>query len=183
MRMPCCNAVLGKNALAVAMLAGVAMCASAQDASNPVVTSAKEVFVKQSQFIVQAAEDMPQDKYAYHPTAEQWAYGKIVSHVALANYHVCGMLTGDGPATGPAVAETEPKDELVSALKQSFEVCQKALDGLTDADLGKTITFFGGTKKPRARALIELTGDLEDHYSQMASYLRLNGIIPPSAKK
>jgi len=181
--MPLCNAVSGKNVLAAAVLAAAAVCAPAQDASNPVVTSAREVFVKQSQFIVQAAEDMPQDKYAYHPTAEQWAYGKIVSHVVLANYHVCGMLTGDGPGAGPAVAGTASKDELVSALKQSFDVCQKALDGLTDANLGKTITFFGGARKPRARALIELTGDLEDHYSQMASYLRLNGLVPPSAKK
>lgn len=33
---------------------------------------------------------------------------------------------------------------------------------------------------PRARALIELTDDLKDHYSQLASYLRLNGMLPPS---
>ena len=31
-------------------------------------------------------------------------------------------------------------------------------------------------------ALFELTTDLEDHYSQMAGYLRLNGLTPPSAK-
>jgi len=27
------------------------------------------------------------------------------------------------------------------------------------------------------------TGDWADHYSQMANYLRLNGILPPTAKK
>ena len=45
------------------------------------------------------------------------------------------------------------------------------------------ITYFRGAKKPRARALVELIGDLEDHYSQMASDLRMNGVLPPSAKK
>jgi len=169
-------------ALGVMLLAVASACA-AQDASNPVVASAKEIFVRQSAYVVQAAEQMPAEKYGYRPTPEQWTYGKIVSHVALANYHVCGMLSGDGPGSGPAVAETASKDELLSALKQSFDVCQKALDGLNDSNLGATITFFGGSKKPRARALLELIGDLEDHYSQMASYLRLNGMVPPSAKK
>lgn len=172
-----------KIAVGVVMLAAAATCALAQDASNPVVASAKEVFQRQSGYMVAAAEQMPADKYGYHPTPDQWTYGKIVSHVIQGNFGVCGMLSGDGPGTGPAVTDTTPKDQLVSILKQSFETCQKALDGLQDSSLGITITYFRGTKKPRARALIELTDDLEDHYSQMASYLRMNGMLPPSVKK
>jgi uncharacterized damage-inducible protein DinB len=166
--------------MAAAIVSGSAL---AQDVADPVVTSAKEIVQRQSGYMISAAEEMPADKYGYKPTPGQWTYGKVVAHVVQANYGVCGMLSGDGPGKGPAVAETAPKDELVSALKQSFVVCQKALDGLKDSSLGGTITYFGGAKKPRARALIELTDDLEDHYSQMASYLRLNGMVPPSAKK
>ncbi len=172
-----------KIAVGVMVLAAASACALAQDASNPVVASAKEIFQRQSSYIVAAAEQMPADKYVYRPTPDQWTYGKIVSHVIQANFGVCGMLSGDGPGTGPAVTDTTPKDQLVSILKQSFDTCQKALDGLQDSSLGGTITYFRGAKKPRARALMELTDDLEDHYSQMASYLRLNGMIPPSAKK
>ena len=171
-----------KMAVGLMMLAAVA-CARAQDASNPVVASANEIFQRQSGYMMTAAEQMPGDKYGYKPTPDQWTYGKIVAHVTQANFGVCGMLTGDGPGKGPAVKETMTKEELLPVLKQSFETCQKALDGLQDASLGGTITYFGGAKKPRARALVELTDDLEDHYSQMASYLRLNGMIPPSAKK
>jgi hypothetical protein len=54
--------------------------------------------------------------------------------------------------------------------------------GLKDSQLGETVTFFRGARVPRARALFELTGDLEDHYSQMAGYLRLNNLTPPSAQ-
>ncbi len=165
------------------MLAAASACALAQDVSNPVVASAREIFQRQSSYIVSAAEQMPVDKYGYHPTPDQWTYGKIVSHVIQANFGVCGMLSGDGPGKGPTVTDTTPKDQLVTILKQSFETCQKALDGLQDSSLGGTITYFHGAKKPRARALIELTDDLEDHYSQMASYLRMNGMLPPSAKK
>jgi hypothetical protein len=161
--------------IAVGGLLLAAACASAlaQDASNPVVMSAKEIFERQSGYMVAAAGQMPADKYGYHPTPDQWTYGKIVAHVIQANFGVCGMLSGDGPGKGPAVTDTTPKDQLVPILKQSFDTCQKALDGLKDSTLGGTITYFGGAKKPRAR----------DHYSQMASYLRMNGMIPPSAKK
>jgi hypothetical protein len=172
-----------KIALGVMVMAVASACALAQDASNPVVASANEIFQRQSGFMVAAAEQMPEDKYSYHPTPDQWTFGKIVSHVIQANYGVCGMLSGDGPGKGPAVADTASKDQLVQGLKQSFDTCQKALAGLKDSSLGETITYFRDAKKPRARALIELVGDLEDHYSQMASYLRMNGILPPSAKK
>lgn len=157
--------------------------ARAQEASNPVVASAREIFQRQAGYIVAAAEQMPEGKYEYHPTPEQWTYGKIVSHVIQANFAVCGMLSGEGPGKGPMITDAAPKDKLVTVLKQSFDTCQKALDGLKDSSLGDTITYFRNAKKPRARALVELTDDLEDHYSQMASYLRMNGMAPPSAKK
>jgi hypothetical protein len=172
-----------KIAAMLMVAAVVSGSALAQDVANPVVTSANEIVKRQSAYMVAAAEEMPVDKYGYKPTPGQWTYGQIIAHVIKANYGVCGMLSGDGPGKGPAVAETATKEELVAGLKQSFETCNKALDGLKDSSLGGTITYFGGAKKPRARALIELTDDLEDHYSQMASYLRLNGMLPPSAKK
>jgi len=162
---------------------GAAPALEAQQVANPVVASAQEIFVRQSAWMIAAAQQMPAEKYGYHPTPEQWAYGKIVAHVAQANDHVCAILA-DKPAPEDAakLTETTPKDALLTALKSSFDFCSATLDGLKDAQLGDTITYFGGAKKPRARALVELTDDLEDHYSQMASYLRLNGMLPPSAK-
>lgn len=70
-----------KIAVCVMVLAAASACALAQDVSNPVVTSAKEIFQRQSGYMVAAAEQMPADKYGYHPTPDQWTYGKIVSHV------------------------------------------------------------------------------------------------------
>ena len=172
-----------KIAMGVLMLAAMPVGLYAQDVPNPVVTSANEIVVRQSGYMIAAAEQMPAEKYGYRPTPEQWTYGKVVAHVVQANFGVCGMLSGDGPGKGPAVTDATPKEQLVVALKQSFEACQKAMEGLKDSSLGATITYFGGAKKPRARALLELTDDLEDHYSQMAMYLRLNGMLPPSAKK
>jgi uncharacterized damage-inducible protein DinB len=154
----------------------------AQDAANPVVTSAKEIYTRQSVFMVKAAEEMPADKYSYRPTPEQWTFGKVVAHVVQANNGVCGIMSGTKPPASAPVTETSPKEALLAALKASFDFCGPVMDNLKDAQLGDPITFFGGAKKPKARALIEIVADLEDHYSQMASYLRLNGMIPPSAQ-
>jgi hypothetical protein len=92
------------------------------------------------------------------------------------------MLSDIPAPQGPKVSETDSKESIVAAIKGSFEFCDKAPANLTDAQMGDTITYFRGARTPRARALFELTDDLEDHYSQMAGYLRLSGMTPPSAQ-
>jgi uncharacterized damage-inducible protein DinB len=149
--------------------------------ANPIVSSAKEIYTQQAKYIVAAFEEMPTEKYSYSPTPQQMSFAKIATHIVLANQHVCAMLSGSPAPETAKLSESDSKETLVSAVKGSFTFCDKAVDSLQDSQLGDTITFFGGAKKPRARALFELTGDLEDHYSQMAGYLRLNGLTPPSA--
>jgi uncharacterized damage-inducible protein DinB len=163
------------------LLATIALTANAQTTVNPVVTTAKEIFVRQSKFIVAAAEEMPAEKYSYHPTPDQWSFAKISAHIALSGNAICSMLSDATPPAGK-VSESDSKEAIVAALKTSFAFCDQSLAKLTDAQLGDTITYFRGEKKPRARALIELTDDLEDHYSQLAGYLRLSGLTPPSAQ-
>jgi uncharacterized damage-inducible protein DinB len=158
------------------------MAARAQSATaNPVVSSAREIFDRQSKYIVDSASEMPAEKYGYHPTPDQWTFGKIISHVTQANFAVCAILS-DSPAPQDwKVAESDPKEKLTPALKASLDFCSQVLTNLKDAKLGDSVKFFGGRQTPRARALLELTDDLEDHYSQLASYLRLSGMLPPSA--
>jgi hypothetical protein len=155
----------------------------AQTVTNPVVSSAKEIYDRQSKYIIAAAEEMPTEKYSFKPTASQWTFAKAIAHLVDANTYVCGVLTDNPPSGRPApTKDTDSKEVLVGELKASFQICDKAFSTLTDAKLGDTITFFGGRPAPKARALIEVVADLEDHYSQLASYLRLNDLVPPSAQ-
>jgi hypothetical protein len=154
----------------------------AESNANPVVWSANQIYARQAKLITASAEEMPADKYSFHPTPDQRSFGWIVSHLANSNGGLCAILSdGKAPDT-TKVAETASKADLQAALKASFDYCDTVMNGLTDAKLGDTITFFRGAKVPRARALIEITGDLMDHYSQMAGYLRLSGLLPPSAQ-
>jgi hypothetical protein len=54
---------------------------------------------------------------------------------------------------------------------------------LIDAN-GGIVNLFRVLRDPSLfQQLIELAGDLENHYSQMARYLRMNGMLPLSVKK
>lgn len=159
------------------------LAARAQDTvANPVAAGVQEMFSRQSKFIVAAADEMPADKYRYSPTPGQWTFGKIVAHIVQANFYVCSMISDKPMPTDVKVSDSDPKDKLAPALQSSFDFCSQAVTGLQDSKLGDTITFFGGRKTPRARAVLEEVADLSDHYSQMAGYLRLNGLTPPSAQ-
>jgi hypothetical protein len=79
--------------------------------------------------------------------------------------------------------ETDGKEKLAAALKASFDFCDSAIPKITDAKLADPIEVWGGRKTTRAFAVIILTNDWTDHYSTAAMYLRLNGLLPPTAKK
>jgi len=154
----------------------------AEAKANPVVWSANQMYGRSEKNILAAADEMPADKYSFHPTDGQRSFGWIVSHLAGSNGGLCAILSDGKAPDAVKVAETASKAELVAALKASFDFCDKTMAALTDAKLPDTVTFFRGAQVPRARALFEITGDLMDHYSQMAAYLRGVGLLPPSAQ-
>jgi hypothetical protein len=75
------------------------------------------------------------------------------------------------------------KDKLVAELKASMDICKQAFSKLTDSTLGDLVPWFGGRQVPRVSAALEVTNDLIDHYAALAVYLRLNGLLPPTAQR
>ena len=93
-------------------------------------------------------------------------------------------LLGDGAAPKASeMKETDAKEMLAAALQESFDYCAKAIEKMDDSKLGDTVKGHGGEPVPRAWAAIALTNDWADHYAAAAMYLRLNGMLPPTAKK
>lgn len=158
---------------------------AAQDAAgpvaNPVSTVVKTQLARFQKNMVGAAEAMPAEKYSFKPTPEMNTYGHLVMHITQTNNNLCSKLSG-GAAPDVKIADTDPKDKLVAALKASFEYCTTALASADDSKLGEKVQLFGPNPVPRAAAWIGLSGSWSDHYSTQAVYLRLNGILPPSAQ-
>ena len=169
-------------AMGVLITAGMA---NAQDASapvaNPVSATVKQQLPRYEKNMVGAAEAMPAEKYNFKPTPEMNSFGHLVLHIAQANNTLCSKISG-APAPDVKTADTDGKDKLVAALKASFEFCTSTLAGVDDSKLGEQMILFGNRPASRAAALIGLSGSWSDHYATEAIYLRLNGILPPSAQ-
>jgi len=150
---------------------------------NPVAAAIREALQGRSKNIVAAAEEMPADKYSFKATPDQMSFGHLTLHIADANYLFCSKIGGISAPELPKLSETDPKDKLVERMKSSFDFCTTALAKLDDSNLGETLTLFGERKASRAAAILLLAGSWADHYSLEATYLRLNGHLPPTAKK
>jgi uncharacterized damage-inducible protein DinB len=173
---------------ALVLLATAAMAQEAKSSgassssSNPVSDTVRNMLGNQAKNLTAAAEEMPADKYGYKPTEQQMAFGTLVEHTIKANHLFCSKLANQAQPPEKA-GEKDPKDKLVAELKSSFDYCQTALKGVQDSQLGEPVTLFGGRQANKAAALIGLTNGWADHYGLAATYLRLNGLLPPTAKK
>lgn len=158
--------------------------AKTQDAAaNPLSATVRETFDQYSKNLVATAEEMPAEKYGYHPTPAEMTFGKTIEHIAMVNDFACSKASDLPAPQGPKATEAEGKEKLVAGLKASMEYCAEAFSKLTDAKLAEPTTLFGGRKTNRLGAAMEVTNDLIDHYAALAVYLRLNGLLPPTAQK
>jgi uncharacterized damage-inducible protein DinB len=157
--------------------------ALARSQANPVSDAFRDNAKSAGTNLIAAAEEFPADKYGYKPTAAQMSVGDIVIHLIQGNDYLCGSIGGMKAPERSKVAATDSKETLVARLRETFAFCDQALASLSDANLGEQLPFFGGRKMTRAAVMTVTTGDWADHYSQYANYLRLNGMVPPTAKK
>ncbi len=126
--------------------------------------------------LVAALDSIPEARYAYRPTPAQQTVGYIAQHLEDANYELCQQFGGvkhPGTAKDSApdtVKARWPKDTLVARLRASLRFC--------DTALGRVGPL---RSMARASSLLAFETDLAEHYSQLAGYMRLLGLVPPSA--
>lgn len=169
--------LLGSGLVLVLMLPASAF---GQSVKNPVVMAARAALERQSRNLVESAQEMPDDKYQFKPTPQLRSFGALMAHVARSNEFLCSKLAGLAMKP-PQANENDAKEKLVGALQTSFATCTKDVSELTDGALGQRVTLFG-RPADKATALLALTNDLADHYAAAAMYLRLSGLLPPTAK-
>jgi hypothetical protein len=169
----------------LAVLAAAATCAAQETAggpvANPVSTTVKGQLTRYQKNMVEAADLMPAEKFSFKPTPEMNTFAHLTMHIAMSNNFLCSKISGQ-EAPKLELKDTDSKEKLVAALKTSFEYCSTALAGVDDSKLSDSLTLFGNRQTSRAGALITLSDDWYDHYGAQAIYLRLNGILPPTAQ-
>ena len=108
----------------------------------------------------------------------------VVNHLSGGNNRAAPGSRASRSRRG-ARSTRPPRDAMVARLKETFDFCTTAFPAkLDDSKLGELLPSFGPKGSTKTRAAIEMitAADWADHYSQLANYLRLNGMLPPTAK-
>jgi uncharacterized damage-inducible protein DinB len=139
-----------------------------------------EVIIQQDKF-TRLAEAIPADKYTWRPSPDVRSFAEVFLHVSVANYNLY-KLVGTPPPTGLDIKglekSTTEKAKVIATLKDSFDHARKAITAMSDADLEKSMDWFGGKNTERG-ILLFIVRHAAEHLGQSIAYTRSIGIVPP----
>lgn len=127
------------------------------------------------------AEAIPADKYTWRPSADVRSVAEVFLHVSAANYNLY-KLVGTPPPDGFNVngfdKSTSDKAKVIATLKDSFAHARKAITSMPDANLEKSLDWFGGKNTQRG-ILLFIVRHAAEHLGQSIAYARFIGVVPP----
>lgn len=176
--------------LPAALAAQPSSTAPQQPPANPITGAFKMAGERYAGWLAAAFDSIPANKYGYKPTPAQQSIGYVAQHLESANYQLCSRFGAPAPrmtakdSLADTVKAAWPKDTLTARLKASFAYCDAAMAKVDDAKLAEELPAGppgSGRTAARARFVLIYVADLVDHYSQIANYMRLNGMVPPSS--
>jgi uncharacterized damage-inducible protein DinB len=139
-----------------------------------------EVLVQEDKF-TRLAEAIPADKFTWRPAPDVRSFAEVFLHVSVANYNLY-KLVGTPPPNGLDVKSLEKsttdKAKVITTLKDSFDHAKKAIKAMPDADLEKSLDWFGGKNTQRG-ILLFIVRHAAEHLGQSIAYARVVGVVPP----
>ena len=139
-----------------------------------------EVMVQEDKF-KRLAEAIPAEKYSWRPAPDVRSFAEVFLHVSAANYNLY-KLVGTPPPAGLDVKGLEKsatdKAKVIATLKDSFAHAKDAIKAVPDADLEKSMDWFGGKNTERG-ILLFIVRHAAEHLGQSIAYARFVGVVPP----
>jgi uncharacterized damage-inducible protein DinB len=173
------------SACVVCLTVVTAVLPSLLSAQTPAPSLAKELaasFQRAATEILDVAEVMPAEKYAYKPTPEISTFGDQLVHVAGITQRF--IDSAKGTKTEAAHHGAMAKPEVIGLLKKTFQTAQEMVAPLTDAQLVEPVKFpFGDRTVTRATFWQGPLYQIRNHLGQLVVYLRMNGIVPPTTAR
>ena len=154
----------------------------AQDGAST-IGSLASLYNTTVQNITKTAEMLDEDMYAYRPSVNVRTVQQQLGHIINAQFGLCSLAAGeDSPAEGNYEEMATTKAAIVAALEASTAYCNGVYDGMTDEAATATRTFFGQEMTASAVLSFNMAHNYE-HYGNLVTYMRLNGIVPPSSQQ
>ena len=127
------------------------------------------------------AEMVPEELYSFRPTEEVRTLGAILAHVAAAQYMFCASAAREENPNSERFERTRTtKAEIISALEASFDYCERVYEKTTD-ESGTRMTKLLGEDYAVSGVLAGNSSHNFEHYGNLVTYMRINGIVPPSS--
>src|SRR6188472_3170594 len=151
---------------------------------NPITQALRTAWTEAKANFRRSADVMPEAKYGFTPVAGVRSFGAILAHVAGASYEFCAAAKGEKTphAEDEFEKSAKTKAEIVKALDGAIAYCDEIYKTLDDAKAAQLVAgAFGGPQGARAANLIGNTNHFQEHYGNLVTYLRINGLVPPSS--
>ena len=185
-----CFAMLSAGLVAGRTQGGMPSNAQAAPARQLPTSTAAEVngfYTTVAGYITRSLIMVPADKLTYQPTPEVRSFARLFAHVTDDNNGACAAMAGVTPAPARLDAGAAPnwaadkmsKADLDKALNDSVALCQKAFATLNQTNMMESAGGRG--TRTRIGSLIYNTSHINEHYGNLVTYLRLNGMVPPSS--
>jgi uncharacterized damage-inducible protein DinB len=157
------------------------LCAGGLRAQDPLSADAKFWYTSIKGYVIRAAEKMPEANYSFKPAPEVRTFGQIVGHIADDQYFFCGTVKGENKDSQIEKTVTS-KADLIAQLKQSFAYCDAVYDGFKDSQAAEKMKTFAG-ERTKLNWLDFNTAHMYEHYGNIATYMRIKGLVPPSSEQ
>jgi uncharacterized damage-inducible protein DinB len=139
-----------------------------------------EVMIQEDK-LTRLAEAIPPEKFSWRPSTDTRSFAEVFLHISAANYNLY-KLVGTPPPTSVDVKNLEKsttdKAKVIATLKDSFAHAKQAIKSMPDADLEKSMDWFGGKNTERG-ILLFIVRHTAEHLGQSIAYARFAGIVPP----
>jgi uncharacterized damage-inducible protein DinB len=138
--------------------------------------------------LAEAAENMPADEYTFRPTPELRTFGQIIGHLVKANFFFCSQSVGEKSPATVDYDQITAKAALVKALNDSLVYCDRVYAATTDANFSQPVQIAdvvgtGSSNTVRGAVLMYNITHNNEHYGNIAVYMRLKGHVPPSTAR
>jgi uncharacterized damage-inducible protein DinB len=124
-------------------------------------------------------EAFPEDKYDFKPTPAVRAFREVAIHLIGENYFFFSRVSGDKLGDNARFNNLKSRDEILKALRESYDYGAKVWAGLTEEKALEMVEGRGGQKVQRWSAILGAIQDNMNHYGNLVVYARLNGVVPP----
>lgn len=146
----------------------------------PAMDAARRQYEAVRDYMLQTARGIPESVVAYRPTDEVRSFGELLGHVANASYAFCSAALGEDSPASMNYEEVTDKAGLTAGLEAAFAYCDRAHAELRGPRLMEEVSLFGQTGSRLWVLMFNATHSWE-HYGNLVTYMRLNGIVPPSS--